>query len=283
MQVYSALSEAPDPYPLLEASVEALVISEDTLPKVTEENQHLQQTVTRLSLQLEEIDRQLDQERSMRKSSEEQYEAKIVSVEKSWAAVLEEKKDNWEAKERSLEERVDGQDRLLKEMKANYEVSQRLDQTGDAGNDDGRNSTSAAELEIITSELERTSLRLAEMEARNEQLRMELVLASAQRPSPTRSTATEDDPAYLRMQSENSSLRRQMDAAKLKTASEQRERESRLRALEREVAGLREDRENLQQKVKSWGDYEEVKRELSMLKVGLAKSRSSSNGLTVQT
>ena len=258
-------------------------MSEDTLPKVTEENQHLQQTVTQLSLQLEEVDRQLDQERSTRKSSEEQYEAKIATVEKSWAAVLEEKKDNWEAKERSLEERVDGQDRLLKEMKASYEVSQRLHQTGDTADDDGRNSTSAAELEIITSELERTTLRLAEIEARNEQLRMELVQTSAQRPSPTRSTAIEDDPAYLRMQSENSSLRRQMDAAKLKTASQQREWESRLRTRERELARQREDCENLQQKVKSWGDYEEVKRELSMLKVGFTKSYLSLDCLTVQT
>ena len=41
-------------------------------------------------------------------------------MESSWAAVLEEKKDNWEAKEKLLEEKVENQDRLLKEIKASY-------------------------------------------------------------------------------------------------------------------------------------------------------------------
>ena len=56
LQAYTSISEAPDPYPLLEASVDAMLVSEETLPKLTEENSHLQSTVTKLTSQLEEAE-----------------------------------------------------------------------------------------------------------------------------------------------------------------------------------------------------------------------------------
>src|SRR5271155_1671624 len=132
LQVYSSLSEAPDPYPLLEASVDSLLLSEDTLPKVTQENEHLQKNVSKLTTQLEETESRLETERTAPKGLEEGFETKVKDVESSWAAVLEEKNDNWEAKEKLLEEKVENQDRLLNEIKASYEVTQRLGQSDNA-------------------------------------------------------------------------------------------------------------------------------------------------------
>ncbi|KAI9759699.1 MAG: hypothetical protein M4579_002176 [Chaenotheca gracillima] len=265
LQVYSSLSEAPDPYPLLEASVESLVLSEDTLPKLTSENEHLQRSVSKLSTQLEETEKRLEDERSQRKSLEDSQEAKIKEVETTWTAVVEEKKDNWEAKERSLEEKVESQERLLKEIKASYEVSQRLDRAEDSEGDVHGRSATAAELEIVNSDLERTSVRLAEVEARNEQLRMELA-QSASQVQPPAQVALEDDPGYLRLRSENSSILRKLDSARFEKEAEKRGWEGKLRGLERESAKLRDDRDNLQQKVLKWKDYDIVKRELEMLK-----------------
>ena len=142
------------------------------MPKLTSENERLQKTVASLTLQLEESEKKLEEERTARKTLEDSRDSKIKEVEASWTAVLEEKKDNWEAKEKSLEEKIESQDRLLKELKANYEVSQRLG-TGEEAAGESTGAT-AAELEIVSSELERTSHRLAEVEARNEQLRLEL-------------------------------------------------------------------------------------------------------------
>ena len=269
-QVYSPLSEVPDPYPLLEASVEALVLSEDTLPKVTEENRHLQGTVIGLSAQLDDAEKRLEEERGARRASEEAQDAKIRSVETSWTAVLEEKKDNWESKERSLEEKVENQERLLKELKANYEVTQRLDRAETDQYDDARSGASAAELELVTADLERTTLRLAEIEARNEQLRVELAHAASRSQNAAGPTAVEDDPTFLRIRSENSSLRRKLDATKIEKTSEARAVEAKLRSLERDVALLRDDRDGLRQKMDRWSDYDEIKRELDMLKVGPA-------------
>ncbi|KAG0651871.1 casp [Hyphodiscus hymeniophilus] len=263
LQVYSSLSEAPDPYPLLEASVDSLLLSEDTLPKVTQENEHLQKSVSTLTTQLEDTESRLEAERAARKSLEEGLETKVKDVETSWTAVLEEKKDNWEAKEKLLEEKIEIQDRLLNEIKASYEVTQRLGESENA--DTGRGNVTSAELEMVNSDLERTSVRLAEVEARNEQLRIELAQSASQVPSQP-ALVLEDDPGYMRMRSETSSLLRKLDAARVERDARKRDLDGKLRSLEREIGMLKEERDSLKTKVQKWSDYEDVKQELEVLK-----------------
>ncbi|KAK0739687.1 CASP C terminal-domain-containing protein [Apiosordaria backusii] len=263
LHAYTSLSEAPDPYPLLEASVDSMLVSEDTLPKLSQENQHLQQTVSRLTTQLEETESRLQTERDLRKGLEENLETKVKEVEESWTAVLEEKQDNWAAKEKALEDKVENQDRLLNEIKASYEVNQRLGK--DDGEDGQRGHVTSAELEMVHSDLERTSARLAEVEARNEQMRLELAQAKSQVPTQT-ATSLEDDPGYMRMRSENSSLIRKLEAARVDKEGLKRGLDTKLRALEREVGLLKEERDSLKAKVQKWSDYDEVKQELEVLK-----------------
>ena len=205
----------------------------------------------------------METERTARRTIEEGLETKVKEVESSWAAVLEEKKDNWEAKEKLLEEKVENQDRLLNEIKASYEVTQRL---GQSENDTGsRGNVTSAELEMVNSDLERTSVRLAEVEARNEQLRVELAQSASQLPSQP-ATNLEDDPGFMRMRSENSSLLRKLDAARVERDSRKRELDGKLRSLEREIGMLKEERDVLKSKVQKWSDYEDVKQELEVLK-----------------
>ncbi|KAE8848937.1 hypothetical protein PTNB73_05306 [Pyrenophora teres f. teres] len=261
-QVYSPLSEAPDPYPLLEASVDSLVTSEELVPKLTSENERLQKTVAKLTTQLDDSEKKLEEERVARKSVEDGRDSKIKEVEASWSAVLNEKQDNWQSKERSLEEKVENQERLLKELKASYEVSQRLGQ-GEAAEEEGGRGATAAELEIVSSELERTSHRLAEITARNEQLRLELAQSAS---APAQQVAVEDDPAFLRLRSENSSLLRKLENARFEKDSERTRLETETRSLEREIKSLKSEKEALREKVQRWSDYENVKQELEVLK-----------------
>lgn len=263
LQAYTSLSEAPDPYPLLEASVDAMLVSEETLPKVTEENSKLQASVTQLTSQLEDAESKLQNERTARKDVEESLEKRVKEIETSWSAVLDEKKDNWEAKEKTLEDKVEQQDRLLSEMKASYEVNQRLGKAGDE--ETQRNRASVAEIEMLHSDLERTSGRLAEVETRNEQLRLELAQTKTST-STQAQPSLEDDPGYMRVRSENSSLIRKLDAARLEKDSLTRDLDSKLRTVEREVAGLKEEKDSLKSKVQKWSDYDEVKQELEVLK-----------------
>lgn len=241
-----------------------MLVSEDTLPKITEENQHLQKSVSKLTAQLEESESRLQTERAARKDLEDNLEGKVKEVEASWTAVLDEKTDNWEAKEKTLEDKIANQERLLSELKANYEVNQRLGKASGDDQDGQRNQASNAELEMLHADLERTSSRLAEIEARNEQMRLELAQAKSTRQQT--STSLEDDPGYMRMRSENSSLVRKLEAARVEKEGFKRDIDGKLRSVEREVALLKEEKESLKAKVDKWADYEEVKQELEVLK-----------------
>ena len=178
--------------------------------------------------------------------------------------MLVEKKDNWETKEKHLEEKIENQERLLNELKASYEVSQRLGRHDDDGIEDRQVIASAAELEIVSSDLERTSQRLAEMEARNEQLRIELAQASSNHPQ---RPAVEEDPAFSRLRSENASLLRKLDALRFEKDSESRKWDTRIRSLERDFQNIQRDREELRERLQQWRDYPDIKRELEVFKV----------------
>lgn len=241
-----------------------MLVAEDTLPKLTQENQHLQDNVVKLTTQLEETESKLQAETANRKQLEGNLETRVKEVESSWTAVLEEKQDNWTAKEKSLDEKIESQDRLLNEIKASYEVNQRLKGSEESEVDGAGGHVTSAELEMVHSDLERTSTRLAEVEARNEQLRIEL--AQAKSHVPTQTPSLEDDPAFMRMRSENSSLIRKLDSARVEKEGFKRNIDSRLRSLEREVGHLKEERDGLKEKVQKWSDYEDVKQELEVLK-----------------
>lgn len=241
-----------------------MLASEDTLPKLTEENQRLQQSVSSLTSQLEDTETKLQTESAARKELDNNLEKRVKEVESSWKAVLDEKQDNWAAKEKALEEKVENQEHLINEIKASYEVNQRLGKSDDdeAGQ---RGHVSNAEMEMLHSDLERTSSRLAEMEARNEQLRLDLAQAKSSVPEST-ANSLEDDPSYIRMRSENSSLIRKLDASRVEKDSQKRDLGTRLRGLEREVGLLKDEKETLKLKVQKWSDYDEVKQELNVLK-----------------
>ena len=265
LQLYSTLSEAPDPYPLLEASVDSLLVSEETLPRVISENEHLQISISNLTQELDAAEKDLEHERFVRKQLEESLDNKSQEIQASWQAVLEEKKDNWEAKEKNLEEKIEDQERLLNEIKANYEVSQRLEH--DHGDSESqRASTTAAELEIVSSDLERTSHRLAEVEARNERLRIDLAQASTGKSKPSNN---EEDPSLSRLRSENASLMRKLDSSRIERDSESRKWDNRIRSLERDIHAFQRDKEELRERLQKWQDYPEIKRELEVFKVCL--------------
>lgn len=267
LQLYTALSEAPDPYPLLEASIDSLVLSEDTLPRLTSEKNTLEKRVTRLSTQLEATEKKLEEERTARRELEQGQDKKIKEIESSWEAVLSEKTNNWEAKEKAYEEKTENYERLLKELKANLEVSQRLNKSeDDSETGASTNTATSAELEIVTAELERTSSRLAEVEARNEKLRLDLAQAVSHAQSGASERTIEDNPAYQRLQSENSSLLRKLEAVRYDKDTERHTWETKLGTSERASAKIAAERDELKSKLEKCADYEDIKRELEVIK-----------------
>ena len=249
---------------MLEASVESLIISEDTLPKLIHERDTLRKRLDRITSQLEDTERRLNDERTTRITLEQDQERRNKELEISWAKVLQEKQDNWETKEKALEEKVENQDRLLKELKANYEVSQRLGQDAESGSS-WNGGAAALELKMAYSDLEKTTSRLADIEVRNEWLRMEIAHVMSQSQSERR-LSVEDDPAFQRLQSENSALLRRLEAARLDKDAERHQWENRLLQVERQKSMVNTEVEDLKMKVAKWADYEELRRELNMIK-----------------
>ncbi|RMZ89014.1 hypothetical protein DV736_g3761, partial [Chaetothyriales sp. CBS 134916] len=263
LQLYTPISDAPDPFPLLEASVEALVTSEDTLPRLASENEELKRRVSRLTTQLEETEKKLQEESKGRREAESVSGEQLREVESKWTKVLEEKQSNWEAKETALEEKVENQDRLLKDLKASYEVAERLNQSSEAASEGLLSKAAAAELDMLTSEFEKTSTRLAEVEARNEQLRVELARATSQS---TSGQDAEAEAELLTLRSENSSLLRKIETSRFEKDADKREWEAKLRQADRLKAQLTAETDNLRTKVQNWSDYDELKRELDVLR-----------------
>jgi homeobox protein cut-like len=262
LQIYTPVSDAPDPFPLLEASVEALISSEETLPRVTAENEELKKRVNRLTTQLEDTEKRLEAESNARREAEAGSGNRIQEIESTWTKALEEKQSNWEAKEKALEEKVENQDRLLKELKASYEVSQRLGPNSDALNG-ALGKAAAEELDMLNVEFEKTSARLAEMEARNEQLRVELARASTQNAS---ARSAEDDADLLRLRSENSSLLRKIESARFDKDAEKRASDDKIKQVERQRSQLTSQITELNAKLHKWSDYDKIKREMEMLR-----------------
>lgn len=263
MQAYTPLSDAPDPVPLLEISLDGVVAVDVEVPSLKQENTALAKQLERLNAQIEDTERQLDAERQKRESANRDVSSRLKEVEDRWAAVMKEKEDNWAVRETSLEERNEHMDRLLNELKASYEVSQRLEKSDDSVSNPV-NTASAAELEILSSELDRANGHVHDLEARNESLRVELAQLSSATSS--RNTSVEDDPSFQRLRTENTSLLRRLDSSRYDREKEKSTVEGKLRVLERDLTALRTDKENLTSRLAKYADYHELKRELEMLR-----------------
>ncbi|KAI5856953.1 CASP C terminal-domain-containing protein [Tricharina praecox] len=265
LALYSTLAEAPDPYPLLEATIDSLVNFSD-VQAMTKDNASLKATVNRLSNQITNLEASLAAKNKELERKEKEKGEESQRVEKVWKGVLDEKTRNWEGKEKALTEKLEHQETVLKEIKASFEVAQRMGPTN-LGTEDGLlGKERSAELEIVNRDLERTTLRLAEAEGRNEQLRLELAKASSQGNSGPAQAVAEDDSTILRLQHESANLLRKVNNAKSDLEAQKKEAERKVRTLERTIDGLEKDKDILREKVSKWSDYEDVKRELEILK-----------------
>ena len=264
-QAFDPLSRAPDPYKKFQEFEHAIIDSETSRIDATYENERLQRVHTDLTRQATENQRQRDECRTAYQKLQDGQEAKEQEVEKAWRAVMEEKRGNWEAREQHLEHKISMQERLLSELKANYEVSQRLDEGDQAhGKSSQGVTTYTAELDLANSELERISSRLVDIEGRNEHLRQQLAEATS---SVASSSRTDDKDSEERLRTDNIKLLRRLDDLQAEKAKEERRRLQSLEETRGTIKTLQQEQTVLHQKLKSREDYEIIQSELRALKV----------------
>jgi len=270
LNIYNHLSEAPDPYPLLEATIDSLVSSED-VQRLTAENNSLRTTNARLSSQAQNLEGRVEEVKRDASRKEEDLLRQMEKAEVGFQALLDEKSVNWDSREKALQEKLEHQERVMKEMKASYEVNMRMGKVSEEGIDDTASAgASLAELELISSDLDRTTMRLQEMEGRNEQLRLELSQLQANSASSAAAAAQkeqdEQDALVARLELTNSNLIKKLENSKKENDDKMRDNEKKLRSIEREIEISRKEGINFKSKLNAWSDYEDIKRELEVLK-----------------
>ncbi|TDL25909.1 hypothetical protein BD410DRAFT_783893 [Rickenella mellea] len=269
LNLYKKIAEAPDPYPLLDAAVEQAIKAsqsselESELMKLREENTTLSCKVTELS--------GADAARKKAESRVQQLEDKIQEAitervtqkENELNATYDEKLRNYADREQDLIRQLALSKTQLRDLRTSNESNQAklLDQSQ---RQDQETIAKLSELDMIVAELERANNRVSSVERRNELLRVEIESIRSGNDSTTKIAALESRVSEL--SSESDRLLRALEAQKLSSSEVEHMLTERVQEKAKEASKWGSEVENLKQKLQRYSDYDEVKRELEIMK-----------------
>ncbi|KAF8739623.1 CASP C terminal, partial [Rhizoctonia solani] len=260
--VYKLLAEAPDPYPLLNSVVDMMVKVSDAeerqaeLKNLREENAELKRQVTDLADAKKKAD-------TLEEKMDTMIESRISQKETELNATYDEKLKNYEDREQDLQRQLDLTRSQLKDLRASHDTSQaklldhsqRQDQEVDA---------KLAEMDLISADLERANSRVAAVERRNEILRAEIENLRTGSDSVQRTQALEAQLAESDAEAQR--LRLAFEELKKSTSETIVAAEKKIAELEKEGRIKGTETDNLKNRLKQYADYDEIKRELGIMK-----------------
>ncbi|CAH7671413.1 protein CASP [Phakopsora pachyrhizi] len=269
LNIYKLLAEAPDPYPLLDAAVDQTVRANEAKLLESELSQATEQIKT-LKTQLKESEKlQSDHKREVEKNQrlesrlEESVRAQVSNKEAELNAVYGERIMNFQQREKDLIKQLDITKKQLSDLRMSDESNQAkiLD---DSSRREFETVSRRAEIEMVEADLERCQRRVEEVERRNEKLRAEIEAVRSGSEARDRVNALETQ--ITELQGEISTLLSTLETQK-QTITQTREEKlkveedcnKRIRKLEDEILTLRG-------KVSQYSDYDEIKRELEIIK-----------------
>ncbi|KAH9058837.1 CASP C terminal-domain-containing protein [Lactarius vividus] len=287
LSLYKVLAEAPDPYPLLEVAVDQTVKVaegrdlEDELQRVKAENAELQRRVSELA--------SLEAAKKRAESRAEQLEEKmdtaiherVAQKENELNATYDEKMRNYEEREQGLHRQVSLLKDQLRDLRVSNEStearlldqSQRLDQEVVA---------KLAEMDMVVAELERANTRAATVERRNELLRAEIESLKTGNDRSDRVKHLELQVTSL--ETEVDRLSQSFGSQKAETATVESNARKAAEEHAREASNAAREIEQLRQSLRGYADYDEIKRELEIMKyvefAGLEGDLDEEDGFT---
>lgn len=122
-----------------------------------------------------------------------------------------------------------------------------------------------AEVDLVVADLSRANERVATVERRNELLRSEIESVRSGSGQADRVKKLESQISDL--EAEASRLLRALDQSKDAMAESERQAKRRADESAKETSGLKSEVDSLKNRVKQYADYDEVKRELEIMKV----------------
>ncbi|KAJ7446265.1 CASP C terminal-domain-containing protein [Mycena galericulata] len=269
LDVYKVMAEAPDPYPLLEAAVDQTVKVaeardlETELKRAREENADLRKRINEFSavetakkkaeLKVEQLEQKMD----------EMILEKVAQKENELNATYDEKMRNYEEREQDLQRQVSLTKNQLRDLRMSNDSNQaKLIDHGQR--QDQEVVAKLAEVDMIVADLERANSRVVTVERRNEILRAEIEAMRTGTENSDRVKSLEAQVADLEVESERLSrvLEAQKQAASDAELASHKKEEEFFRDVQTKTAEI----DQLKQRLKQYGDYDEIKRELEIMK-----------------
>ncbi|TRM69395.1 CASP C terminal-domain-containing protein [Schizophyllum amplum] len=269
LNVYKVLAEAPDPYPLLEAAVDQTVKVAETreleaqIVRLREENADLHKRLNEVS-SLEGAKKKAEGRiETLEAKMEDMIHEKVTQKENELHATYDERLRNYEERSQDLQKQVSLAKNQLRDLRTSNESNQAklLDHSH---RQDQEVVAKLAEVDMIVADLERANSRVATVERRNEILRADI--ESLRSGADTSDRVKQLQSQLSDLESEVERLTRSLDAHKTKldvTESQLRKKdEEYTKELSRRTAEV----EQVRHKLKQYADYDEIKRELEIMK-----------------
>jgi homeobox protein cut-like len=269
LECYRALGEVPDPKPLLEASLESVMVASE-VDDLKKQNERLR-------------------EESLKHADYEQLQAKIVRLNQQNAEQLanrlklkeeelnggfQEKELQWKEKEESLKQIADSLQKEVLELKAQAKVDKlklknqkiALGEDVDEENDPEEVSVSVSdkEVELLKQELGTKETRIVNLEKRNEQLIKELSVAKSDIEQQERKLIQELK--LTELESENATLVATMEYNQQQHDSSAKKNVKEINGLQAQVAKLQEECQSFNKRLSKMADYDQLKDEVSTLR-----------------
>ncbi|MBW0526833.1 hypothetical protein O181_066548 [Austropuccinia psidii MF-1] len=269
LNIYKLLAEAPDPYPLLDAAVDQTVRATEA-KLVESELARANEQINSLKLQLiesekfeNELKKQTEKTARLESKLEEMVKQQVSNKEAELNAIYGERILNFQQREKDLTKQLDLTKKQLADLRASNESNQAkiLD---DSSRRDFETVSRRAEIELVEADLERSQRRVEEVERRNEKLRAEVEAVRNGSEAQERIQALEAQ--ILELQNETTRLLSTLEAQK-QTISQAREERTKLEAeYKKQVNKLEQEIITLRKRVSQYSDYDEIKRELEIIK-----------------
>ncbi|EIW82884.1 hypothetical protein CONPUDRAFT_71560 [Coniophora puteana RWD-64-598 SS2] len=269
LHVYKVLAEAPDPYPLLEAAVDqtahlsALPQLEAEVARLKSENAELKKKAADSGPAEAARKRAEARVSTLETKMEEMIHDKVVQKENELNAAYDERMRNYEEREQDLQKHVTLFKNQLRDLRTSnesnqaklFDQSQRMDQEV---------VSRLAEADMIMADLERANSRVALVEQRNEALRAEI---EAMRSGSETSEHVRSLTAQLESVTESyDRLQASLDTQRASATEVEQDTRRRVDAFTKELTERDREIESLKSKLKTCADYDEVKRELEIMK-----------------
>ncbi|CUS24707.1 LAQU0S18e02432g1_1 [Lachancea quebecensis] len=254
LNLYSKLSETPDPQPLLVASSQQSH-SEEEITALKDSITELEHKLSKHADYDKIRARLLDLEQNSAKTLSKRLSAKEQEVNSKW----QEKERNWSDREKELVKQLEIARDTNKVLEG--KLSQSVDGDDNSADMHGRYS---AEHDLLLQEVQSSQVRIMDLERRNEELSGSLAKATSQEEQD--SEIKVKSLKINELESENALLSASLERERNLLKSNVKDREGRINKLEQQLDALQDDLNKKARKLEVYADYDSIKKELTALK-----------------